>query len=163
MAARGRGLVAAARGELDDAVGHLGRAEELFGATLQMPFERARTLLARGQIHRRAGQRRLAREDIGAALETFQGLGAVAWTARATHEMGRIGGRTASGSALTESERAVAELAAAGRSNREIAAELVVSVRTVESQLSATYRKLDIQSRGQLPAALAVSEAPTAG
>jgi DNA-binding CsgD family transcriptional regulator/tetratricopeptide (TPR) repeat protein len=163
MAARGRGLVAAARGELDDAVGHLGRAEELFGATLHMPFERARTLLAGGQIHRRAGQRRLAREDIGAALETFQGLGAVAWTARATHEMGRIGGRTASGSALTESERAVAELAAAGRSNREIAAELVVSVRTVESQLSATYRKLDIQSRGQLPAALAVSEAPTAG
>jgi DNA-binding NarL/FixJ family response regulator len=57
----------------------------------------------------------------------------------------------------------VAELAAAGRSNREIAAELVVSVRTVESQLSAAYRKLDIQSRGQLTAALAVSGGPTAG
>jgi DNA-binding NarL/FixJ family response regulator len=63
--------------------------------------------------------------------------------------------------ALTTSELAVAELAGAGRSNREIAAELVVSVRTVESQLSAVYRKLDIQSRGQLPAALAVSRAAT--
>ncbi|HEV7200504.1 MAG TPA: AAA family ATPase [Candidatus Limnocylindria bacterium] len=163
MAARGRGLVAAGRGELDDALGHLDRAEELFRATLGMPFERARTLLARGQVHRRAGQRRKAREDIGAALETFQALGAAAWAARARQELGRIGGRTTSGSALTESERAVAELAAAGRSNREIAAELVVSVRTVESQLSAAYRKLDIQSRGQLTAALAVSGGPTAG
>jgi DNA-binding NarL/FixJ family response regulator len=120
-------------------------------------------VLARGQVHRREGQRRKAREDIGAALETFQALGAAAWTARAVQELGRIGGRTTSGSALTESERAVAELAAAGRSNREIAAELVVSVRTVESQLSAAYRKLDIQSRGQLTAALAFSGDQIAG
>ena len=72
-------------------------------------------------------------------------------------ELGRIGGRSPAGSALTASELAVAELASAGRSNREIAAELVVSIRTVESQLSAAYRKLDIQSRGQLAAALAAS------
>jgi DNA-binding CsgD family transcriptional regulator len=61
---------------------------------------------------------------------------------------------------LTASERTVAELASAGRSNREIAAELVVSIRTVESQLSAAYRKLDIQSRGQLASALADPGAP---
>jgi DNA-binding CsgD family transcriptional regulator len=157
MAARGRGLVAAARGELDDALSHLDRAAELFRDTLPMPFERARTLLARGQVHRRAGQRRVAREDIGAALETFQALGAAAWTARAAQELGRIGGRSPAGSALTASELAVAELASAGRSNREIAAELVVSIRTVESQLSATYAKLGIRSRGQLVTALNTS------
>ena len=162
MAARGRGLVSAARGELGDALVHLDRADELFHDTLPMPFERARTRLARGQVHRRAGQRRRAREDIGAALETFQSLGAAAWAARAGQELGRIGGRSPTGSALTASELAVAELASAGRSNREIAAELVVSIRTVESQLSAAYRKLDIQSRAQLAAALAASGGATA-
>jgi len=64
--------------------------------------------------------------------------------------------------ALTASERVVAELAAAGRSNREIAAELVVSVRTVESQPSAAYRKLDVRSRAQLRDGLtATAEART--
>lgn len=162
MAARGRGHVLAARGELDAALSHLDQAEELFRDTLPMPFERSRTLLARGQVHRRSGQRRKAREDTGAALEIFQSLGAAAWAARAAQELGRIGGRSPAGSALTASEQAVAELASAGRSNREIAAELVVSVRTVESQLSAVYRKLDIQSRGQLSAALADAQGPNA-
>jgi DNA-binding NarL/FixJ family response regulator len=91
---------------------------------------------------------------VTAALASFRALGANAWSRRAAEELGRIGGRSASGSALTGSEQAVAELAAVGRSNRQIAAELVISVRTVESQLSATYRKLDIRSRGQLAAAL---------
>ncbi len=100
---------------------------------------------------------------MSAALDVFQALGAAAWGARATHELGRIGGRTAAGAELTVSERAVAELAASGRSNREIAAELVVSVRTVESQLSAAYRKLDIRSRGQIPAALAATGDAPAG
>jgi DNA-binding CsgD family transcriptional regulator len=163
MAARGRGLLASARGDLVEALRHLALAVDVFDAQVPMPFERARTLLARGQVQRRAGRRRGAREDVGAALAVFQSLGARAWASRATEELGRIGGRTAGGSALTVSERVVAELAAAGRSNREIAAELVVSVRTVESQLSAAYRKLDIQSRGQLPAALAVSRAATSG
>ncbi|HEY7738215.1 MAG TPA: AAA family ATPase [Candidatus Limnocylindria bacterium] len=160
MAARGRGLVAAARGALDDALAHLDRAEALFGDTLGMPFERARTLLARAQVHRRAGQRRLAREEVGAALETFESLGAAAWAARGAQELKKMGGRSPAGTALTASERNVAELASAGRSNREIAAELVVSIRTVESQLSAAYRKLDIQSRGQLASALADPGAP---
>lgn len=120
-----------------------------------MPFERARTVLVRGGLHRRLGRRRAARADIGAALATFDALGARAWSERARRELGRIGGRTRSGSALTAAERIVAELAAAGRSNHDIASELVVSVRTVESQLSAAFRKLGIESRGQLRAALA--------
>lgn len=164
MAARGRGLLAAARGELDEAVRRLDLAVGIFEAELPMPFERARTLLVRGQVHRRAGRRRAAREDIGAARDIFGTLGAVAWTSRATQDLARISGRTPVGSAdLTASERGVAERAAAGRSNREIAAELVVSVRTVESQLSAAYRKLDVQSRGQLAAALRAGRGGTTG
>jgi DNA-binding NarL/FixJ family response regulator len=68
--------------------------------------------------------------------------------------MGRIGGRPAAPAALTTSERRVADLAASGRSNQQIAAELMISTRTVESQLSAVYRKLHVRSRLQLAAAL---------
>jgi DNA-binding NarL/FixJ family response regulator len=119
-----------------------------------MPFERARTQFVRGQAHRRAGHRRAARTDLDDAGRIFTDLGAQAWLARATREMSRIGGRSATGPGLTTSERRVAERAAAGRSNREIAAELIVSTRTVESQLSSVFRKLDVRSRSQLAVAL---------
>jgi DNA-binding CsgD family transcriptional regulator len=155
MAARGRGLLEAAQRDLDSAIGHFDLAVDIFTDELPMPFECARTQLGRGQVHRRGGQRRAAREDVVTAQGTFEALGARVWARRATEELGRIGGRASSGNALTASERAVAELAAEGRSNREIAAELVVSVRTVESQLSAAYRKLGIGSRGLLRNALA--------
>jgi DNA-binding NarL/FixJ family response regulator len=128
-----------------------------------MPFERGRTLLARAQVHRRAGRRRAARQDGEAARQTFETLGARVWATRAAQELGRIGGRTSAGLTLSPSERLVADLAAAGRSNREIAAELVVSVRTVESQLSAVYRKLDIRSRASLHEALLATAEPGTG
>ncbi len=95
--------------------------------------------------------------DLDEAWAVFHALGAAAWEARAADERRRIPGRAAGSGDLTPAERAVAELAAAGRSNREIAAELVLSVRTVESQLSAVYRKLDLSSRARLAAALASS------
>jgi DNA-binding NarL/FixJ family response regulator len=69
-------------------------------------------------------------------------------------ELARLGGRPAAGGTLTQAERQVAERAAAGRSNREIADELVVSVRTVESQLSAAYGKLGVRGRAALARAL---------
>ena len=74
-----------------------------------------------------------------------------------------IGGRTPGGLTLSPSERVVAELAAAGRTNREIAAELVISVRTVESQLSAAYRKLEVRSRTMLREALAATAEGVSG
>ena len=83
------------------------------------------------------------------------GLGAKVWATRAEAELARIGGRAASRWALTPSERSVADLAAAGRSNREIADQLVISVRTVESHLASAYRKLDVRSRVQLAPVLA--------
>jgi DNA-binding CsgD family transcriptional regulator len=115
-----------------------------------MPFERGRTLLARGQVQLRAGRRRLARSDLEAARTIFGDLGAKAWARRAEAELARIGGRTSSRWELTPSERSVADLAAAGRSNREIADQLVLSVRTVESHLASVYRKLGVRSRVQL-------------
>jgi len=111
-------------------------------------------LHARGQAHRRSGHRRAARSDLEGAAAIFTELGARAWLNRTTLELGRIGGRTPIGSALTTSERRVAERAAVGQSNRDIAAALMISTRTVESQLSAVYRKLEVRSRGQLAAAM---------
>jgi DNA-binding CsgD family transcriptional regulator len=154
MARRGRGLLATAQGDLAQAIDQLDRALAVYDTSLVMPFERGRTLLVRGQAHRRAGHRRAARTDLEAASAIFTDLGAMAWLNRATLELGRIGGRSPLGSALTTSERRVAERAAAGESNRDIAAALMISIRTVESQLSAVYRKLAVRSRGQLAVAL---------
>jgi DNA-binding CsgD family transcriptional regulator len=154
MAYRGRGLLATAAGDLNRALTEFDLAIEVYDTTLPMPFERGRTLYARGQAHRRAGHRRAARTDLDEAVEVFAGLGAKAWLALAARERGRLGGRTPAGTALTTSERRVAERAASGRSNKEIAAELLISLRTVESQLSSVYRKLAVRSRGQLATAL---------
>lgn len=154
VSARGRGHLAAARGEADAAIGWFDRSLSALDAT-PMPFERARSVLGRGQVRLRAGQRRLARADLEEARATFAGLGAAAWARRAEAELARLGGRAASRWELTPSERSVAELAARGHSNREIADRLVLSVRTVESHLASAYRKLGIRSRVQLGLALA--------
>lgn len=154
VSARGRGFLCAAEGAVDESIRWFDRSLEALDTT-EMPFERARTLLARGQVQLRAGRRRLARSDLEAALAVFADLGARAWAGRAEAELARIGGRTSSRWELTASERSVADLAAAGRSNREIADQLVLSVRTVESHLASVYRKLDVRSRVQLASALA--------
>jgi DNA-binding NarL/FixJ family response regulator len=116
---------------------------------LPLPFDRARTRLARGSVHRRAGHRRLARTDLTEALAVFDALGAPLWSARARGELGRISGRAGSGG-LTSSEQRVAELVADGLSNKEIAAALVVTPRTVEAHLTRVYAKLGVRSRAEL-------------
>jgi DNA-binding CsgD family transcriptional regulator len=162
MAHRGQGLLATATGDLSGALDQFDRAIAVYDTALAMPFERGRTLYARGAAHRRAGHRRAARTDLDQASGIFADLGARAWLALAALELGRLGGRTPIGSALTTSERRVADLASSGRSNKEIAAELMISIRTVESQLSAVYRKLAVRSRGQLAAAFR-DRAPRSG
>lgn len=154
MAARGRGLLSSARGDPEAAVAWFDRSLEVFDTALPIPFERARTRLARGQALLRAGRRRAARDDISGASEVFERLGAAAWGRRAGAELARIGGRSPSRWELTASERSVADLAATGHSNREIADRLVLSVRTVESHLGSAYRKLGVRSRAQLVGAL---------
>ena len=118
---------------------------------MPQPFDRARTLLALGTVQRRAKQRADARRTLEAALALFEELGAALWTERARAEIARLGGRRARDrDELTETERRIAELAASGRSNREIAGELFVSERTVEANLTRAYRKLGVRSRTEL-------------
>ena len=115
-----------------------------------MPFERARTLLVLGAVQRRAKQRSLARETLGEALSSFSELGAAPWAERARAELARIGGRPRAESALTPTEQRLAALVVEGRSNKQVAAALFVTPKTVETQLSRIYRKLGIHSRLEL-------------
>ena len=119
---RCRGLVAAARGDVEEADSLLEDAvarHETVGDT----FGRARALLALGVVRRRERQKRVARDTIEAALAGFEQLGAATWIAKAHGELGRIGGRTRE-EGLTTAERRVAVLVAEGRTNREVAAAL---------------------------------------
>ncbi len=148
-AARCRAVLAAAHGDSESALAHLERALAEH-ARVARPFERARTLLVQGSIERRANRRRAARTTLEDALAEFEGLGAALWAERARAELARIGGRTSSADELTPSERRVAELVAEGQTNREVAAALFLTERTVESHLTHVYAKLGIRSRTEL-------------
>ena len=93
------------------------------------------------------------RERLDEAEALFDQMGARIWRDRARRELGRISGRTPGDrDALTSTERQIAELVATGRSNREVADELFVTVRTVEASLTRVYRKLGVRSRARLAA-----------
>jgi DNA-binding CsgD family transcriptional regulator len=146
---RCRGLAAAARGDLDEAVSLLERAVGEHEAAGD-PFGRARALLALGVVRRRGRQKRPAREAIEAAVDGFEALGAAGWAAKGRAELGRIGGRKPGGDELTPTERRLAELVAEGRSNKEIAAVLFVTPKTVGTMLSRLYAKVGVHSRTEL-------------
>ena len=131
-------------------------------------LELARTLVDLGAVLRRGNGRAAARRELRAGLELAVSCGATALAKRARAELQAAGGRPrrplrTGVDALTVSERRVAELAAQGRSNREIAGELFVTVKTVEWHLGQTYRKLEVNSRTALPAALGGGAADAAG
>jgi DNA-binding CsgD family transcriptional regulator len=149
MGARCRGLLEAAEGDFEAALASCEQAIEIH-ERLPMPFERARTLLIYGTILRRIKRRKAAREKIEAALSIFEALPAPGWADNARAELARLGGRVPSGNGLTPSERRIAELVAAGKSNKEAAAALFVSVHTVEDALKRIYRKLEVRSRTEL-------------
>jgi DNA-binding CsgD family transcriptional regulator len=153
VSSRCRGLLAASAGRSSQALTCFDRslAADERG---EMALERGRTLLATGQVLRAGNRRSAARDAFGQARAVFEACGCPPWASRATAELARVSGRVATPSELTGMERRVAELAASGRSNREIAAELFLSVRTVESHLSSAYRKLGIRSRVGLGPAL---------
>jgi DNA-binding CsgD family transcriptional regulator len=146
-------LIKAASGDLDGAAAATEHAIAAH-ARLPMPFEFARTLLVHGQVQRRRGERRLARQVLQQALTVFQEIGSQPWADKTRAEIARIGVRRAP-STLTEGEQRAAALAAQGLTNPEIAARLFMSRRTVEANLARAYRKLDIRSRAQLSVALA--------
>jgi DNA-binding CsgD family transcriptional regulator len=148
---RARALVVAAEGDVAAALATLDEAPEIG----ELPFELARTLLAKGRLHRRVKQKRAAADALQRALEIFEQLGSPPWIERTRAELARVGLRPASRWELTETERRVAELAAAGRTNREVAQQLFMSPKTVEANLARVYRKLGIRSRAELGARIA--------
>jgi len=152
VSARCRALLEATNGDLDAAEAALERALDEH-VHCPMPFERARTLLAQGQVLRRSKQRRRAREALEEAIAVFEQLGAAPWAERAREELERVRGRTAPDD-LSPTELRIAELAASGLTNTTIAAEVFVTQKTVEANLARAYRKLGIRSRAQLAHAL---------
>jgi DNA-binding CsgD family transcriptional regulator len=151
VGARCRSMLLAAQGDLDAAVDAVQRAM-VEHKRLLMPFERARTQLLLGQLQRRQRQKSSATASLGEALQTFEDLHTTLWADRVRGELVRTkvgpSGRTAQ--QLTPSEQRVAELAASGMTNREIATALFISPKTVDVNLYRVYRKLGIQSRSQL-------------
>ncbi len=156
VGARCRGLLLAAEGQLAESAEALERALREHERS-PVPFERARTLLAYGQVLRRAKQKRKAREALEEAAAIFEQLGAEPWALRAHEELRRTAARAAP-TGLSETELKIARLAADGLTNQAIAAEVFVSRKTVEANLGRVYRKLGIRSRAQLARALEARE-----
>ena len=146
--ARCRALIAAARGDLDSALAHAHSAVAQ-SRELPLPFDLARSLIVLGSLYRRTRQKAAARTALEEAVAILEPLGARLWADRARAELARIGGRARAGG-LTPTEERVAELVAEGRSNKEVAEALFVSVRTVEANLTRIYAKLGIRSRTAL-------------
>ncbi|HET7049349.1 MAG TPA: AAA family ATPase [Solirubrobacteraceae bacterium] len=126
-------------------------------ARLGLRFDHARSLLSLGRAQRRMKQWGAARESLRAAVAAFEEQGSSGWARRASSELDRVGARRPRRTGeLTASEREIVELAAKGRSNKEIAQALSIAVHTVEVHLSRAYAKLGIHSRAQLAERLSV-------
>ena len=151
--ARCRGMLAAQAGDLDAAFASFEEALELH-EQVRLPLDEGRTLLALGAAQRRAKRRREARDTLERALGIFEASGAVLWAERARAELKRISGRAATPGALTPAEARVAALVCEGKTNREVAAALYLSDRTIEGHLARIFGKLEIRHRTELAGAL---------
>ncbi len=161
-AGRARGVVAAAMGDAASAQAAFAAALAL-DADACRPFERARLELAAGAHARRTRRRREASALLACALERLSALGAQPWIGRCERELEACGLRPAKRTrprddALTPQERTVARLVVTGLTNREVAAELVLSAKTIEFHLGRIYRKLGVRSRTELAARLRDAE-----
>jgi DNA-binding CsgD family transcriptional regulator len=153
-ALRLRGLSATAGGRHEEAI----RSFECALAELEalsQPFDRALVEADLGACLRRAGRRRLAADRLRQSEATLARLGAAPYLRRVEQELAASGVHPIRDGVdarerLTPAELSVARLVANGKSNREVAAELVLSVKTIEHHLGRIYRKLGIGSRSQL-------------
>jgi len=149
-AQRSAAVVTLAGGYDDDAAAQLAGAAEAYRA-LGLGWDAARALLVLGRAQRRAKKRAAARDSLEQARAGFEALGCPGWAQAAAAELDRVSGRrAAAGGGLTPGERRVAELVAAGLSNKRVAEQLYLSDRTVEAHLSRVYAKLGVASRAQL-------------
>jgi DNA-binding NarL/FixJ family response regulator len=138
-----------------------GSAEQSFEEALELHaqtqrlFDRARTQLLFGEFLRRARRRTDSREHLRSALDAFDRLGAEIWAKRARAELRASGETTrkrdpSTLSQLTPQELQVARFVADGLSNKEVAAQLFLSPRTIDAHLRSVFSKLGVRSRGQL-------------
>ncbi|MDF2825193.1 MAG: helix-turn-helix transcriptional regulator [Mycobacterium sp.] len=151
-----------ARGRLQGALGDVHAARRSFETSLELldglplRYDTARVNFAFGQTLRRAGKRRQADAVMSTARDLFLALGAATYVARCDRELKAGGLHQARGSSdgvqLTPQEEAVTALVARGLSNREVAAELFVSPKTVQYHLTRVFAKLGIRSRSELAA-----------
>jgi DNA-binding CsgD family transcriptional regulator len=149
IGSRIRAVVAASRGDTETSIREF-EAALRHHEDLPMPLELARTLVAYGAVLRRSKQKRAAREKLEQACAIMTSLGAHAWLGRAEAELDRIAPAPTSAGELTPTESRIAQLVAGGRTNKEVAAELFLSVKTVEANLSRIYDKLGVRSRSEL-------------
>lgn len=157
--ARALGLALRARGVVEGSIPDLRTAVDVL-ASSPAALEHARALLELGAALRRAGRRGEARGHLEHAMDAAHRRGATALAARARDELAAAGARPRRAAvrgveALTPSERRVAQLAADGLTNREIAQALFVTTKTVETHLGAAFRKLAVTRRSDVAAALA--------
>jgi DNA-binding CsgD family transcriptional regulator len=140
------------------AVAHFREALRLH-RTGDADFERARTELLFGQELRRQRRPREAREHLHRAVEVFRHLSLESWADRAASELRAAGERVeatrAAGDGLTAQQRQIARLVSLGATNREIAAQLFISPRTVDHHLRNIYHRLGVRSRVELARQLA--------
>ncbi|MFL6051349.1 MAG: AAA family ATPase [Actinoallomurus sp.] len=150
---RGAALVTAARGDLEGAVRGMERAVSA-QAALPYPLDEGRARLELGRLYLRGENTAAAREALHGARRVLLRAKAAPWIAAVTSELDRLdlgvppaAGDGDSSRALSGMERRVAALVAEGATNREIAARLFVSIKTVEAALTRSYRKLGVRSR----------------
>jgi DNA-binding CsgD family transcriptional regulator len=141
-------LVQAQAGDLD-AAAELARAAVAGHGSSPLRVELARSLLAFGRIERRRKARKQSRHALAQARELAAEIGHRPLLAQIEQEVPRTAAAP-SGTELTAAERRVADLIAAGVTNRDAAAELFVSVRTVETHVASIYRKLGVRTRAEL-------------
>jgi DNA-binding NarL/FixJ family response regulator len=161
VAARLRGLLATDPAEAEARL----RAAVALHAGHPAPQEEGRTLLALGEALMETGRREEAREPLRAAIDRFDRSGARPWAERARRRLRAAGAvaraavETAAGAELTPHEQRIAQLVSQGLTNRETAAALFVSTKTVEHHLRNVFRKLGLRRRAELARAMAEQRA----
>ncbi|MGX6608150.1 AAA family ATPase [Micromonosporaceae bacterium Da 78-11] len=160
---RATAVVLSESGHADTAV-VLSAAAALHFEQLHQPIEQAHALLVQGGAERRRRRYAAARLAIGAALTIFLAADAKPWAEQTERALARTEGTSAPGApppldlGLTSTELRIAGLVRDGASNREIATQLYLSVKTVEATLTRVYRKLGVRSRTQLSSRLQSGE-----
>ena len=149
IGARCRSMWLAAQGD-DEAATCIAQQAMAEHDRLPMPFERARTQLLLGQLQHHQRLEEAAIDSLGAALGAFEHMRAPLWASRTRDELAAAKVSRSRHLRLTPSEKCIAELAASGMTNRDVAGALFISLKTVEAGLTRVYRKLGINSRAEL-------------